>query len=127
VPDLRLTLEELERDAWLDPGSSATTLVRRCTELRRKPLCEFAVEDLRIMLGQQIGVTHLLPLAVNVLEDDPFAEGDFFPGDLLLTVLRLDWPNQRRDLFERMQNVVENLNAEEPAVAEALVSFRQNT
>ncbi|MEU5722368.1 contact-dependent growth inhibition system immunity protein [Micromonospora sp. NPDC047738] len=46
------TIEELERDVWPDPGPDDTFLVRRCLELRRKPLAEFTVEDLRIMLGQ---------------------------------------------------------------------------
>ncbi|MFE9204360.1 contact-dependent growth inhibition system immunity protein [Micromonospora sp. NPDC007230] len=83
------TIEELERDVWPDPGPDDTFLVRRCLELRRKPLAEFTVEDLRIMLGQQIGVPALLPLAVRVLLRDPLAEGDYYPGDLLSNVLRL--------------------------------------
>ncbi|MFF4894364.1 contact-dependent growth inhibition system immunity protein [Micromonospora chersina] len=82
------TIEQLERDVWPDPGPDATSLVRRCTELRRKPLAEFTVEDLRIMLGQEIGVPALLPLAVQVLLRDPLAEGDYYPGDLLADVLR---------------------------------------
>ncbi|MEH0972276.1 contact-dependent growth inhibition system immunity protein [Micromonospora sp. CPCC 205546] len=41
------------------------------------------------MLGQQIGVPSLLPVAVQVLLRDPLAEGDHHPGDLLLNVLRL--------------------------------------
>ncbi|WP_320066030.1 contact-dependent growth inhibition system immunity protein [Micromonospora sp. RTGN7] len=83
------TIEQLDRDVWPDPGPDDTTLVRRCTELRRKPVAEFTVEDLRIMLGQQIGVSALLPLAVRVLLRDPLAEGDYYPGDLLRNVLRL--------------------------------------
>ncbi|MBU8856590.1 MULTISPECIES: contact-dependent growth inhibition system immunity protein [unclassified Micromonospora] len=83
------TIEQLERDVWPDPGRDATSLVRRCVELRRKPLAEFTVEDLRIMLGQEIGVPALLPLASQVLLRDPLAEGDCYPGDLLANVLRL--------------------------------------
>ncbi|WP_458351676.1 contact-dependent growth inhibition system immunity protein [Micromonospora schwarzwaldensis] len=41
------------------------------------------------MLGQEIGVPALLPLAVQVLLRDPLAEGDYYPGDLLSNVLRL--------------------------------------
>ena len=83
------TIEQLERDVWPDSGPDDTSLIRRCTELRRKPVAEFTVEDLRIMLGQQIGVSVLLPLAVQVLLRDPLAEGDYYPGDLLRNVLRL--------------------------------------
>ncbi|MFI5929327.1 contact-dependent growth inhibition system immunity protein [Micromonospora sp. NPDC051543] len=95
------TIEELERDVWPDPGPDDTFLITRCTELRRKPLAEFTVEDLRIMLGQQIGVSALLPRAVNVLLRDPLAEGDYYPGDLLANVLRLPGPAWLRLRVER--------------------------
>ena len=41
------------------------------------------------MLGQRLSVAIVLPLALAVLVDDPLAEGDLHPGDLLLAVLRL--------------------------------------
>jgi hypothetical protein len=83
------TIQEIEGREWGDPPAGSSFLVRRCTLLRRKPLAEFTVEDLRIMLAQEIGVPALLPLAVDVLVADPQAEGDLCPGDLLETVLRL--------------------------------------
>ena len=83
------TIQQLEGEDWGDPRPGSTSLIRRCTELRRKPLAEFTVEDLRIMLGQRIGVPILLPIALDVLVENPLAEGDFYPGDLLWAVLRL--------------------------------------
>ena len=83
------TIQQIEGSDWGDPPADGSTLVRRCTELRRKPLAEFTVEDLRIMLGQEIAVPILLPLAVEILTADPLAEGDFGPGDLLRVVQRL--------------------------------------
>jgi hypothetical protein len=41
------------------------------------------------MLGQQIAVPILLPMAVTVLAGNPFAEGDYYGGDLLYAVVRL--------------------------------------
>ncbi|MFI5490478.1 contact-dependent growth inhibition system immunity protein [Micromonospora echinaurantiaca] len=110
------TIEQLERDVWPDPGPDATFLVRRCTELRRKPLAEFTVEDLRIMLGQEVGVLALLPLAVQVLLREPLAEGDYYPGDLLHNVLRLPdsaWSNLRAER-ERLASVLAALLAGPP-------------
>ncbi|MEU9741169.1 contact-dependent growth inhibition system immunity protein [Micromonospora chersina] len=63
--------------------------MRRCTELRRKPLAEFTVEDLRIMLGQEVGVLALLPLAVQVLLREPLAEGDYYPAPQRAPAARL--------------------------------------
>jgi hypothetical protein len=88
------TIKEIEGVGEPDPGPDATTLIRRCLALRRKPLSEFTTEDLRIMLGQQIAVPILLPMAVTVLADDLLAEGDYYPGDLLYAVVRL--PEFRR-------------------------------
>lgn len=50
---------------------------------------DFTAEDLRIMIGQKIGLKFLVPLALKKLAEDPLASGDFFPGDLLQNVLRL--------------------------------------
>lgn len=93
IPD---TIDGIEGVREPDPGPDASNLVRRCVALRRKPLSQFTTEDLRIMLGQQIAVPILLPMAVAVLVDDPFAEGDYYPGDLLSNVVRLpehEWDN----------------------------------
>lgn len=88
-PDRSRTLEELENDSWGQVPSDAPRLARRCFELRRTPLRALAVEDLRLLLSQTMGVKHLLPEAVEVLCKNPLAEGELFPGDLLLAVLRL--------------------------------------
>jgi hypothetical protein len=42
---------------------------------------------LRITIGQNIGLEYLVPLALERLGDDPFAEGAYYPGDLLVSVL----------------------------------------
>lgn len=113
-----VTIEEIEGDRWPEPKGDLTFLVTRCLALRRKPLAEFTVEDLRIMLGQQIAVPTLLPLAVEVLVRDPFAEGDFYPGDLLAAVLRLSasaWSGLRLER-QRLAGVLANLLSSGPDV-----------
>jgi hypothetical protein len=82
------TLEELEGEDWGEPSHSSY-LVRTIHALRRKPIREFTVEDLRITLGQRFGMEFLTPLALNQLEANPFAEGHFYPGDLLVSVMGL--------------------------------------
>lgn len=84
-----VTIEELEGPQWPDPGPSWTRLIRRCHELRRVPLQEFTTEYLRLMLGQRIAVPILLPMAIDELAENPLVQGDMYPGDLLLAVLRL--------------------------------------
>jgi hypothetical protein len=83
------TLEELEGDQWSDSPAD-THLISRCKALRRKPIGEFGIEDLRIMIGQNIGLRFLIPLALERLERNVFAAGDFYRGDLLGVVLSAD-------------------------------------
>lgn len=49
------TLEELDGEKWGEP-SYDSYLVTNCHRLRRIPLKDFSVEDLRLMIGQGIGL-----------------------------------------------------------------------
>ncbi|MEV6954683.1 contact-dependent growth inhibition system immunity protein [Streptomyces sp. NPDC051183] len=81
------SLEELERDRWSAPSDGETRLMATVRELRRKPIGGLSVEDLRLLIGQDVGLAHLLPLAVEVLQVAPLAEGEMYEGDLLAAVL----------------------------------------
>ncbi|MGH8706949.1 MAG: contact-dependent growth inhibition system immunity protein [Burkholderiales bacterium] len=83
------TLEELERSNWGEP-TYQSHLVTECHRLRRVQLRLLTLEDLRILIGQSIGLQFLVPLAVKQLQRNPLAEGDFFPGDLLCALLRVE-------------------------------------
>lgn len=105
--DRQKSLQELEQQDWGEP-TFGSYLVTTCHRLRRKPLCEFSVEDLRLMIGQGIGLAHLIPLAVERLEEDPLAQGDYYAGDLLAAVLGVGatfW-HGNADSLQRMRRVV---------------------
>jgi hypothetical protein len=84
-------------------------LVTTIHRLRRVPLRQFTVEDLRIMIGQNIGLKYLVPLALEHLRKDPLAKRDFYPGGLLKMVLTADpnfWgdhPQWRKEIDEIAQ------------------------
>jgi hypothetical protein len=82
------TLDELEGVEWGPPpyGSSLVTNVHR---LRRVPLKQYCLEDLRLMIGQQVGIEYLVPRALDHVEAHPLASGDHYPGDLLASVVNL--------------------------------------
>ena len=100
------TLQEIEGRDWGEPNYPSH-LVRESHRLRRVPIQDFTVEDLRLMIGQDIGTPYLVPLALEQLELNPFAEGDFYPGDLLLSVSRIPAEFWRRhpDLHQRASEV----------------------
>jgi len=132
------TLTELEGHDWgLKPD--ATHLVRRVCELRHQPLREMEVEDLRMLIAQEVGIVYLLPLALDELEQRPFAEGDYYRGDLLCSVLRVSpellcaQPEQLkrlRHILKRLPHEIKGLNAIDrktlqSALDEVLPKFEQ--
>jgi len=55
------TIENLEKDKW--PAVDLDSyLVKRTQELRKIPINAFTADDLRIMIGQQIGLNYLIQL-----------------------------------------------------------------
>jgi hypothetical protein len=99
--DLSKSLEQLEGDRWRPPEYESH-LVREAHRLRTVPIGKLTVENLRLLLGQQIGTNWLMPLALAKLSQDPLAEGDFYPGDLLSSVLDINatyWSDHPDDLL----------------------------
>ena len=87
--DRSKSLQELENEDWGEP-TFESHLVQECHRLSRVPLKDFTVENLRIMIGQNFNLNYLIPLAIEKLEQNPLAEGDYYAGDLLINVLRAD-------------------------------------
>ena len=92
------TIAELETGKGSDPEFDSF-LVRRTHDLRKVPVGNFAIEDLRILIGQEIGLDYLIPLAIETLTENLWAEGDLFEGDLLKNVLTVKtefWNNNKK-------------------------------
>jgi hypothetical protein len=87
-PDKSRSLEEIEDDRWGDPPADATRLISTAYALHKRPIGALDVEGLRLLISQQIGLDALVPLALDQVERDPLAAGDFYPGDLLDALMR---------------------------------------
>jgi hypothetical protein len=87
--DRSKSLQQLEGKDWGEPTFDSH-LVTECHRLHRIPLRDFTIEDLRITVGQDIGLEYLVPLALERLQENPFAEGAYYPCDLLVNVLGSD-------------------------------------
>jgi hypothetical protein len=127
----RRTLDTVDPPAWGPAPPDATTLIKRCHQLRTKPLKDFTIADLRIMIGQQVALNRLVPLALNRLRPDPLMAGDDYPGDLLDSVLRVDttfW-EWSPDLTVEMRKLAEDLRERfklEPGLRELIKTFIQD-
>ena len=134
---LTCTLEELENDAWGEPKYNSH-VVTECHRIRQIRLCELTDEDLRLAIGQQMGLPYLLPIAIQRLHADPLASGDFFEGDLFLNLLRVPdhaWaatPGLRKELLTIADQIfVESTVLDtswhetcEPAIRSAYIRFK---
>ena len=129
------SLEELEGKFWGDPPADATRVVATVYRLRQVPIGHLDVEGLRLLIGQHEGLDPLVPLAIEILETDPLAEGDYYPGDLLAAVLAVPANHWRAHLqdHDRLSVVLDTVTdpqgklREEAGfdVDEAAISFRR--
>ena len=110
MPNLNSTLEKLEKSKWEDPKSSSH-VISECHRLRKVPLSQFTTEDLRLMIGQGLSLEYLVPLALDKLTDNPFSEGDFYPGDLLKAVLGVKWEfwESNKELFSTLNDIMSSV------------------
>jgi len=111
--DLNKTLEQLENDYWKETEFHSS-LVKKCHDLRKKPLKEFEIEDFRILIGQNISLEILIPMAIDLLEKEILAEGDYYKGDLLNNVLKCEmkyWEENPKEL-KRICDTIEKKKEE---------------
>jgi hypothetical protein len=60
----------------------------------------------------------LMPIAIDRLEEEPLAEGDFYPGDLLTAVLRTDesfWA-KHPECLNRARQIVRRVKDRAPSI-----------
>lgn len=100
---LNKSIEQLENDIWPESGEFPSGLIKRCYAYRKIPIGSLSHEQLRTLISQDIGIKHLLPIVIEILEANPLAEGDFYQGDLLEATLRIEptiW-KKHPELLER--------------------------
>ena len=122
--DRVMTLSELESQDW-GPPTFASHLVSTIHRLRHKPLGQFTIEDLRIIIGQNIGLEYLVPIAIERLQEDPFVEGDFYRGDLLVSVLRIE--RQFWSKHSELRHMVAEIADQVPARSQQLETIDRET
>ena len=107
--DLDASIQTLEGSDWGE-ARFGTALVRAGHALRRKKLRELTDDDIRLGLGQQIGLRYLVPLALQRLRQDVFIRTHYFDGDMLANVLNIpgdfwdahkDWQAEAEELAQR--------------------------
>lgn len=84
------TLKELYGFKMIQ-GEFKSSLIEKCIQIyNNRSIYDYTIEELRLMIGQELGLDYLIPVAIEILEQDILAEGDFYAGDLLKSVLSID-------------------------------------
>jgi hypothetical protein len=84
-----LSLSSIE-GPWKSEGPIKSRLERRCRDLYEVPVKKLEPRDLRVLINQKIGTETLIPIALRLLDANPWLEGDLYPGDLLCAILRVE-------------------------------------
>lgn len=109
MTDENLSLEKLENRVLVEPSISSYT-ASGCYKAWQKPLNVLTAEEIRLLIGQKMGLVHLIPIALDILKKDPLTEVTFYEGDLLTELLRLDisdW-NEKEQLTRFKKLLSEN-------------------
>lgn len=110
--DTGLSLEQLENDYWGEPTFDSG-LVVSCHTLRKTPIGQLSAGDVRLLIGQKIGLNYLVPVAIKFLSENPILRRTYFEGDLLLSVLGISkefWDNNM-DLFYNFSEIMVNVES----------------
>lgn len=102
------SINQLTGKSFTGTDGEASYLVRRVEELCNVPISEFEVEDFRILINQGIALKYLVFPAIDILSHNLFAEGDYYKGDLLKSILTIDgsfW-KENPDLKEKLKQVL---------------------
>ena len=135
--DRSKSIEELTGYYWCAPEFESN-VVLKSHAMRRKPLAELTLDDIRTGVMQQIVVSYLVPLALEVVEKDPYAESQAFPAEVTVALLNIpiEFWIAHKDLRNRLQCVYERVEATKddqdeawievilPVVREAYARFR---
>ena len=84
------SLESLEKENFGPIPENESSIVHRVWRLRKVPINEFQVDDIRFMIIQGIGLKYLLIEAIGLVSENLLTEGNYYEGDLLNAILQLD-------------------------------------
>ncbi|MFE3644772.1 contact-dependent growth inhibition system immunity protein [Streptomyces sp. NPDC059169] len=127
--DRKRSLEELEGRRWPEPSPDATGLVKAIHTLRTRPIESLTVEELRRLIGQNVGLPFLIPLALEILRDTAPAQaaGGFYDDDLLSAVLTVDpavWAHMPQ-FAQELKNILATLTDLSPYIETGIEDFRR--
>jgi hypothetical protein len=136
---LSKSIAELEKVDWPKPRPDTPPIFVRCYELRKKRISTLNVQDLRVLIGQDVGLEYVLSMGLDEVERDPLVEAEHYKGDLLAVILRAssgfyelhpDLRSRAEQVLAKVPTALEKLDfvdfdASSEALEEAASEFRE--
>ncbi|MBL7945432.1 MAG: hypothetical protein JNN32_05165 [Flavobacteriales bacterium] len=90
----RCSISQLGGWTWTQPVPDEvdSSVIKRFYALRNTPIGTLSPADLRFLIGQHECLEFLVPMALGLLANDPWLEAEYYPGDLLISLLRIEHP-----------------------------------
>lgn len=130
----------------LQPLPERSTSVKvRLHAARQKPLNTLSTAEVRLLINRHEPkelplLPNLLALALDILDKEPLLHADYYPGDLLYTVLKLptEFWHANPDLHQRLTALVQrerasltkllqgSMKRDLPEMADAFLAAHQN-
>ncbi len=89
----------------------SSSIQLRTYNLYFKRIKDYEIDDIRFMIGQEIGLKHLVPIALSYLKDNILLEANYYEGDLLKVILLLPksfWKKNLKLYSEVYQVLIKN-------------------
>jgi hypothetical protein len=97
-------------DAQAPSKGRRSIIVARGNPLRKKPVRDLTLLELRTMIGQNSSLKFLVPLAIQQLHVNSLVKGDVYEGDLLNAVLTVEkkfWVDDLKGCIPMLESIIE--------------------
>jgi hypothetical protein len=84
------SIESLEKRNYGPIPTDESSTVQRLWKLRKVPINELQIDDIRFLIIQGSGLKYLLIEAIDLLKEDLLTEGNYYKGDLFNAVLQIE-------------------------------------
>ena len=121
---MHLSLNQIA-GANLASSEFGSGLVKRVTEACHVPIGGLTAAQIGLLIRQDIERSLLVPMAIEILEDNPLIETEFYPGDLLRTLLELpqEYWSENQQSWLALNSVLTQLDETIAMLGDARDSF----